>query len=372
MEIAKYPQPSKRSILYYPTIDIPSDLWLRQAILYWDEVSSIVPKDHSGKILTELSPEVQYLMDEGQFKPIHPEELVFNNANSSAFFDFEMEFRGLITSEGFKKFLSMNYYGRSKKKVDVRHWSKIHRNKTSDSVQYELEQLGLFRNSEESDWHEFETNTALLYMSLLAKHLAGVQKTQTTIGTDYTIYEQLNFKQATHENGIAVVNVNLNHLLPVPQNNVPFEKILDFKSQRKDNLMHFRKVLLDYHQKLRVSTSNDEVQEITTDFKDDLILGINDLKHALKDSRITSTIKSVRSLINLQSPATLLTAGSLIANKFGYLPEKAIIPIAIVSGSIELIFNYIEDSIDKAAKIRDSPFSYVYHAQKAGILKPNN
>lgn len=29
--------------LYYPTIDITNEQWLKTAILYWDEISTIVP-----------------------------------------------------------------------------------------------------------------------------------------------------------------------------------------------------------------------------------------------------------------------------------------------------------------------------------------
>lgn len=29
--------------LYYPTIDIPEEGWLKSAILYWDEIQTIVP-----------------------------------------------------------------------------------------------------------------------------------------------------------------------------------------------------------------------------------------------------------------------------------------------------------------------------------------
>jgi len=33
-----------RSVLYYPTITIPPGSWLRNAVLYWDSVGSIVPR----------------------------------------------------------------------------------------------------------------------------------------------------------------------------------------------------------------------------------------------------------------------------------------------------------------------------------------
>ena len=46
-----------QTILYYPTIDIQDGAWLRNAILYWDEVSSIVP--YEG--YSDFSPEILYL-----------------------------------------------------------------------------------------------------------------------------------------------------------------------------------------------------------------------------------------------------------------------------------------------------------------------
>ena len=51
----------KHSLLYYPTIQIPSGQWLKKAVLYWDEVSSIVPQDYDGKWLIESSPDLEYL-----------------------------------------------------------------------------------------------------------------------------------------------------------------------------------------------------------------------------------------------------------------------------------------------------------------------
>ena len=46
-----------QTILYYPTIDIQDSTWLRNAILYWDEVSSIVPYEN----YLGFSPELLYL-----------------------------------------------------------------------------------------------------------------------------------------------------------------------------------------------------------------------------------------------------------------------------------------------------------------------
>jgi hypothetical protein len=46
----------KRTVLYYPTISIPSGKWLRLVLFYFDEVASIVPR----KILFSANGEYEY------------------------------------------------------------------------------------------------------------------------------------------------------------------------------------------------------------------------------------------------------------------------------------------------------------------------
>jgi hypothetical protein len=45
---------NKRTILYYPTINVPINSWLRHSLLYWDQVSSIILGNVSDE--EELSP----------------------------------------------------------------------------------------------------------------------------------------------------------------------------------------------------------------------------------------------------------------------------------------------------------------------------
>ncbi|MDF2682883.1 MAG: hypothetical protein K0R47_4073, partial [Brevibacillus sp.] len=76
----------RRTILYYPNIVIPDGAWLRKSLLYWDEVSSIVPigweyeNRHNDYWL-------QYLEAEGEYRPIHPHNLM----NHDIFHEFESE-----------------------------------------------------------------------------------------------------------------------------------------------------------------------------------------------------------------------------------------------------------------------------------------
>lgn len=367
--IQKDPFP-KRTILYYPTIDVPPSSWLRQALLYWDEVSSIVPKDYENNPLIKFSPEVEFLISEKEFAPIHPEELVFNEINHHAYREFETEFLEIVGSDDYKKFLAKNYYGASKGNVEQRYWSEIHSNKTSNTIYYTLEEKQLARPSSKQSWYEFETNTALLYMSLLAKHLAGIQKNPTIIGTGFSIYESLNFKAPSKSEGELVTNLSLNNLLPVPIDNVPFEAILDFKRKRKANLVRFRKILLNYDKQLSSAESPENIRDIVADFKEELTLGIADLQNALKSSKITSSLRTIKSLLAFSKYPIVVAAGTYAEQKLKLPTGSLSISTTAITGLIEFGCNYIEKRSERGGIVQESAFSYVYDAQQAGLIKP--
>ena len=52
----------EKTILYYPTIKIRDGHWLRNAILYWDKVASVVPGDGFRE---SNSLEIEYLRSTG-------------------------------------------------------------------------------------------------------------------------------------------------------------------------------------------------------------------------------------------------------------------------------------------------------------------
>jgi len=362
-----------RTILYYPTIDIPRTSWLRHAVLYWDEVSSIVPKSWDDKILVELSPDIHYLMDEGRFRPIKPEDLIFKQDNWEAFNQFQKEFEEIVSSRQFQSFIQRRHKSDCQihiNKVGINSLARIHGNKTSDSILHFLIDRGLAKRDKQGDWLLFEQNTALLYMSLLAKYLADIDSNQTTIGTDFITYEKFNFKRVTDNAGFPVVSFNLDKVLPTPKDNVPFEKIIDFKRKREQNLLHFKKYLSDFQVKISNAKSQAELKESAMTFQEGLITGVQDLHAVLSDSKIESSFKSFKSLVNLKSPTLLASAGAIANSKLDliHLPiSLQAIGIATM-GAIELTGNYIELRNKTRAKERESPFSYIYQAQNYGIL----
>ncbi|MEI9909665.1 MAG: DUF6236 family protein [Bacteroidota bacterium] len=151
-------------------------------------------------------------------------------------------------------------------------------------------------------------------MSLLAKYLADISKSQTTIGTDHAIYEKFNFGTISENQPHPVISMNLSGLIPDPTSEYFFEKLIDFKKNRQDNLLHFRKLLMDFYSKISKAKSNEEFKELTIAFKENIKIGIKDLSSAMKDAKIEALFKSLKSLINFKSP-TLIASGALVADQ---------------------------------------------------------
>lgn len=365
-----------RTILYYPTIDIPTNSWLRNALLYWDEVSSIVPKSWDEKLLMELSPDIQYLMDEGQFRPIKPEDLISKSDRWEVFEEFQNEFKEIVSSGEFRSWILTRNRILNRIKTGVNSdsiivESRIHSNKTSDIIFNFLEERGLAKRARYDEWIYFESTTAFLYMSLLAKYLADIDSEQTTIGTDKAIYESFNFKKVKGDDGgFPVVSFNISNVLPTPKDSVPFEKIVKFKKNRTDNLRHFKKSLSDFQTKISNSESYSEIKENAMNFQETLTNGVEDLNAVLKDGRIDCKIKSLKSLISLKSPTFLAASASVANQKFDLIDIPIDLNMAgiALAGMIELSTHYIDGRNKERAKLRESPFSYIYHAQRKGII----
>ena len=73
----------ERTLLYYPTIELPREEWLRQALMYTDKVSSILPFNND-----EFFPEtVRYLNWKNEYTPIYIEEIIRKNEDKYKLFE---------------------------------------------------------------------------------------------------------------------------------------------------------------------------------------------------------------------------------------------------------------------------------------------
>jgi len=344
----------KRTILYYPTIDVPNGTWLRNALLYWDEVSSIVPRSRDE----ELSREIRYLIDEKQFSPIEPDELM-RAENKPMLENFQQEFKKIIASKYFKNIIKKDeQIIRLLQENKIDNVFRIDRNKTSGAIYDFLHDRKLANMDGGYDFINFEPNAGLLYMSLLAKYLADIDCNHTTIGTDYFVYEKFNFARVSKSKGFPVVSFDLKNVLPTPTEDVPFEDIICFKRKRADNLREFQQRMSEFQTKISKAGSNAEMKEIAIGFEDSLSKGVSDLTAVLKGHKIKFWRKTLKSLIILNTPITALV---------NIVDNPLIIPIALLDTTINVAIEFI-DLRNKNKTVKNSPFSYVFDAREQRII----
>lgn len=147
----------KRTILYYPTINIPSNEWLRNAVLYWDEVSSIVPYDWRQDPTIAVSQDIDLLEGEGLFRPIHPGQLMDSRQAWQAVQDMTDEFIATVDSEHFKNILQRRKFNLSRihhekitKATLTNKGARLHLDKTNDRIINFLEQKKLVMRNKNS------------------------------------------------------------------------------------------------------------------------------------------------------------------------------------------------------------------------------
>lgn len=355
----------KRSVLYYPTIRIPSGQWLKQTVLYWDEVGSIVPQDYGGKWLIRKSPDLEYLVGEELFHAFDPKQLMDSWQYIQELVD---ELRGIVESDLYRRLLPS---------IPNRLFdSEIHVDKVCYLVLDFLFGKELAREESpegkrKEGWIFFERTTALLYMSLLAKCLARFdeRKVITLPGTDRLEYQLLPFIQKLTMDNEVGIEVIIRDWLPIPEPGVPIQDIIAFKRKRQDELLPLQLLMLDFEQKLKKAESVEDAKQIAYEFDLNKQKCLNDLTASLKDAKIETKYGILNALCGVSAPPLI----GFLAGKIAEVTQIAD-PVATgifalgLSASIALRAYYIARQNVVNEKFRNSPYSYLFHAQQDFII----
>jgi hypothetical protein len=352
----------KQAILYYPTISVPSNRWLRQAILYWDEIGSIVPQRYDETELIPYTPDIQYLKDEGEFRPFRTD--LITRRGREIVQNLESELVDTILSDEFQSLLPPH----SQRRITAR----IHKDKVSREVFAFLNDAGLANERKDDwDWYYFERRTALLYMAILAKYLAYEDKKASTVsGTNLRLYQHLNFHAKSNSNSFHGLSAKFLNILPVPREDNSLSDILDFKRKRRTELLHFRQSLTEVQRTLGSCTSTSEVNSTLAEFDGKLERGLKNLEAVLKDSKMATVAGSFEALVKVSSPGWIATAlvASGAARNIADVPISWTLRGTLIAGAIGVGKYLIDERNKRRATRRDSPFSYLFRASQEGIL----
>jgi len=275
--------------LYYPTIDIPDEDWLKNAILFWDEISTIVPKTVNTPYKNRTS---LVLRDEGILKPCIISE---DNSNLEKLEGKLKDFA--VTGDAL-------HYFNHKKTLDMNPYSNqlagfyLHREKLPLRVQKILEQKGLI-NSE--GWANVSNNFANYYMILLATAIAKRKHLCLLTGDsmDYDLSSCYDFS-------IEGINDFATESIKKPMGDMimfrlviggftvnpltSIEDLLKYKLKRKDELSLFRSELENLTNSVNFQEieSMEELQAVLKAKYENYVLpALNDVKKTLSDAKVS-------------------------------------------------------------------------------------
>lgn len=350
----------KRRILYYPTINITDGMWLRNALLYWDEVSSIMPHQADDFV---VSPEIQYLMDTDYYVPTRPEDIMYSDQYS----EFIEELKSNINSYNPRLHRMDNFSSVHRSKI-VSTFYQLHNSKISGDILPILREKSEILISENEQWIYIEEELSNIYMAILAKYLAAINHEDTVIGSDKQSNEDYVYKtkraRSQYNNRQPFLNYQCS-ILPVPNMNTSIEEIICFKRRRADELLHFRQILNEFEEKLSKSTDIVEVKSLCIGFEEELAMRAKDIYRVMEECRWNLKPGLMNAMVGISLPGILNTIEMLGAPV--NLTQKG---IGIVAGTVLSIYlSFREAGNIRKSELADNPYSYIYHARIENILR---
>ena len=350
-----------QTILYYPQINIHDGSWLRNAILYWDEVSSIVPYEN----YLDFSPELLYLQELGVYKAIYPQELFFS--------EFAQDFCDSIVKR-------ISAYdrprGRTLNNRIQNSRVRIHKNKIYAPVLHELihykklppqlldyfEDKRFINNYNTDGWMEIDSKIAQIYMRTLAEYSIKCSGKDIVLGTDTATHSREIYSPSRNRIDLQsqCCKINIQNCLPQPSMDVSFEDILEFKNKRKDELNAFRAKIRELETNIYNADSPELIRHYEAQFIEGWQQCCQDFHKALKDSKITFLLSSLVSLVGIPFVGQQLSS---------YIGQDVTSIIQTGAQLLNIGIGYYDYKNKISPAKTDGGFSYIIKANRDGIIQ---
>lgn len=334
------------TILYYPYIKIEDGKWLRNAILYWDKIASIVPSIDYDEY---HSSEVDFLEDQGMYIPVNPRIITdhpeiynqFKNEIKNVFPPTTNRNKGLLTS----RINIRNDYHFDREKNCV-----INIDKMPYEINQYLREAGYIGDASQGSYINLGSNASQMYMAIFAKYMAKVMQLEdgfaqnlvTTSSDEVKYYHLLSSipEEANQKKEAQIftpsdlsLNLILENVLPTPNmENKPLEDLIDFKKKNSDALASFKDEI--NQMKLKLITSDTDLwEEILHDYKFRIKHHCDEITDLMKQRNFSLSFRNLRSSI----PLAFLLGNETLNNTLDVLP----MPLKIVVNSTICIQSFL-------------------------------
>jgi hypothetical protein len=345
--------------LYYPTIDILNEEWLKTAVLFWDEINTIVPSSMTNPYRKNTT---QYLADEGILRPlrVNPDiDIVDDLTNDTINY--------LNTNEGFQLLTQQHGYAtlhRDKLPRDVSRLFDIHPEKLPHEIRHILRD-----NMTRDGWFRVGSEFAAFYMTLLANKICDTQSialltdnaltsnltdkvrldNQIAIkGRDYDYHNERHQEKYIHLAQGLLTNLIIEG---VKIKSSSLDDVVKFKRKHRDELGLFRTNIAKLTQNVSKDKPFEAIrQEVVDIYQDEFLPSYNNFKKALNGSGIKWVSDNFMKVSLISTGATALPMALL----------GLTLPHALIAGAgVSLITSLISYNEDKKERLRINPYSYL-------------
>lgn len=345
--------------LYYPTINILDEQWLKNAAFYWNSISTIVP--------STISPYkrgvAKTLFDAGVLQPLYV------NSDMPELTEVAEDFQNYLLSD---EAIELAQKGGSLKNLSIhsdkmsRRLFRIHPEKLRHELLYELkERYNVARQSD--GWLHLPAPYVWVYMTILATRL-GMSKgrsiltnmasadkfsSKIAIGQSFDPRNQSNISMKTAEGLMASVIIRALKL----RSNVSVRKILKFREKHEIELARFRKVIRELVSSLSGKFDFEALNShLNSVHREEIGPAVEELKAKLRENNISCGFSHLKASLLSTAPPTIL--GSTFA-------AAGLGPLALAAGvGLSVVMQSINYGIQRKNILRKSPYSYVLSLEK--------
>jgi hypothetical protein len=356
--------------LYYPSIEIGDEGWLKNAILYWDRIYTIVPTEIDQPYKSRTASE---LYNEGILQPLYVDSDSIDGEYMAKYF---LEY---IESQEGKEVLASGKGNRDDwfinlSKLPIKIREVIERPdqgviEKSTKIEKEFEEVFI---KTDSNWVRMYENLGSYYMTLLATYLsnregyglltdmASNDRLANAVRRDSNLrsVKSVYYRRGGVERNLAqgtLADLILEKLEIDP--NTPVEKIIDFRTENKSAIGKFRNQLgklTEEITKLDMSSRNLR-QDVEDIYLNSVVPSIDDLKESLKFNNIIFTSDGLFKVASISVGPTSFASAVL-----GLAVPQAIIAMA----GLSLVTTLVNYNVERENILRNNPYTYVLALEK--------
>ncbi|WP_339881171.1 DUF6236 family protein [uncultured Algoriphagus sp.] len=350
--------------LYYPTIDILNEEWLKNAVLFWDEINTIVPDSIDNPYKNNSS---QYLFDEGILKPfkVNPDQNIIKSLTDETlkYLHSNEASQLLIHGKG-----SYSMLHRNRVSSDVSMLFDIHYDKLPDEIKYLLEE------DMNWGWYRVDSNFASFYLTLLANKICEQNSiallTDNSLTSNLSDFVRLDNQIKKEEGFLGYRGYTKNQVANLAQGLLTnliikgvkisevtsLTDVVNFKRRHQDELGLLRtnilKLTKDIPKDIPLEAFKQQIEDV---YHDDFLPAYNNFKKSLDGSSIKWTVDNFMKISFFSTSATAIPMTLLGLS----------MPQALLAGAgVSIITSLVSYNVDKKEKLRNNPYSYLLAVEK--------